>query len=271
MTAKIYSVANHKGGCSKTTTTKAIAEILSREHKKKILCVDTDPQGNLTRWSNTSTDDEYTLYELLSPTYKKVVENANGKKKKENVVVFDILKHCDDYDLLPADMELGRATTELLGQPGAEQRLKNKIEPLLENYDYILIDTPPALNTLAINAFVASDGIIIATDSNMFATDSIDDFFSTIQTTKSLYNSKLEIAGVLLTRFNKRFVSNKVIEEVTQKLTEQLNIPMFDTRVRTSVAVTDATTYSMPLLDIKPEPKPVTDYKNFISEFLNLS
>lgn len=270
MTAKIYTIANHKGGCSKTTTTKAVAEILARDFNKKILCIDTDPQGNLTRWSGIETDNEYTLYELLSPTYKKEIIK-NGQKIKKNVDVFDVLKKSKDYDLLPADMQLSRAGTELLGQAGAEQQLKIKIKPIINNYDYILIDTPPALNTLSINAFVVSDAIIIATDSNMFATNSIDDFLSTIKTTKSLYNSKLEIAGVLLTRFNKRFVSNQVIEEVTQKLTKELKISMFNTRVRTSVAITDATTYSMSLLDLKPEPKPMTDYKNFVKELIKTS
>ena len=257
MTAKVYTIANHKGGCSKTTTVKAMAEILSREYDKKVLCIDTDPQGNLTSWSEIITEDEYTLYELLSPNQKECT-------RAKQVTYFT-----KDYDIIPADMALAGVITELTSLVvGNECQLKNFLEPVKEEYDYILIDTPPSLNILSINAFVSSDGVIIATDSNMFATKGIYEFFETIKTTKKFYNSNLEVTGVLLTKFDKRFVTNKVIEEVTKKLTEELHIPMFQTRVRTSVGVTNATTYSVPLLDVAPEPKPVTDYKDFVNEFL---
>ena len=256
MTAKIFTIANHKGGCSKTTTVKAMAEILSRSYNKKVLCVDSDPQGNLTTWSGINTEDEFTLYELLSP-------NRNDCDDVKKVIYSNT-----DYDIVPADMALAGVVNELTSQVGNERQLKKHLDSVLDEYDYILIDTPPALNLLSINAFVASDGVVIATDSNMFATKGIYNFFETIKSTKECYNPKLEIVGVLLTKFDNRFVSNKVIEEVTQKLTDELHIPMFQTRVRTSVGVTNATTYSIPLLDVHPEPKPVTDYKDFVSEFL---
>ena len=257
MTAKIYTIANHKGGCSKTTTVKAMAEILSRAYNKKVLCVDSDPQGNLTTWSSIDTDGEFTLYELLSPN-RCECKNIHQVIKKVGT----------DYDIVPADMALAGVVNELTSQVGNERQLKKHLDSVFDEYDYILIDTPPALNLLSINAFVASDGVIIATDSNMFATKGIYNFFETIKSTKECYNPKLEIVGVLLTKFDNRFVSNKVIEEVTQKLTDELHIPMFQTRVRTSVGVTNATTYSIPLLDVHPEPKPVTDYKDFVSEFI---
>ena len=257
MTAKIYTVANHKGGCSKTTTVKAMAEILSRQHEKKVLCIDSDPQGNFTTWSGIDTEGENTLYELLSPNCTECTD------------VEQVIRHTDDYDIIPADMALAGVVNELTSLVAPQSQFVKYLLPYVkENYDYVLIDTPPALNNLAINAFVVSDGIIIATDSNMFATCGIYKFFETIDTTREFYNSNLKVCGVLLTKFDKRFVSNKVIAEVTEQLTGKLNIPMFDTRIRTSVDMTLATTYSMSLLDLTPTPKPVEDYENFVNEFL---
>ena len=254
MTSKIYTVANRKGGCSKTTTVKAMAEILSRIYNKKVLCIDCDPQGNLTDWSKINTNDDWTLYELI----------------KNECSVFDAIKKANDYDIIPADETLAQAETELIGKIGSEQSLKKQLINVIDEYDYILIDTPPSLGLLSIIAYVATiNGVIIATDSKMFATKGINKLFENITAIRdSNYNTDIKVAGILLTKFDDRFISDKAIADVTKELTDTLNVPLYKTRVRTSVDMTLATTYSMSLLDLKPEPKPVTDYKNFVNEFL---
>ncbi len=254
MTAKIYSIANRKGGCSKTTTVKAMAEILSRIYNQKVLCIDCDPQGNLTDWSKVRTDDEWTLYELI----------------KNECSVLDAIKKADDYDIIPADETLAQAETELIGKIGSEQSLAKNLKQVINKYDYVLIDTPPSLGLLSIIAYVATtDGVIIATDSKMFATKGINKLFENIIAIRdSNYNPNIKVAGILLTKFDERFISDNAIAEVTHELTKTLNVPLFKTRVHTSVDMTLATTYSMSLLDLKPEPRPVADYKKFIEEFL---
>ena len=254
MNTKIITVANRKGGCSKTTTVKAIAEILTEQHKKKILVVDLDPQGNITKWSGVDTTDKDTMYEVL-------LEKCN---------VQEALLASKYYDILPADEALSNAEIELAGAVGHEYRLKEILQTIQDDYDYILIDTPPTLGLLSILAFVAAkDGILIVTDTGMFATEGISKLVESLTAVQKFYNSNAKVKGILLTRFNSRFKSNETIESVTKILCEKYQAPLFDSRIRTAVAMCDATTYGIQLSDLVPTPKPMLDYQNFVLEFLN--
>ena len=253
MSAKIITVANRKGGCSKTTTVKAVAEILSEQHGKKVLVIDLDPQGNVTKWSGVDTTNKDTMYEVLLE--KCETRNALLASKY--------------YDILPADEVLSNAEVELASAVGHEYRLSEKLKEFIDEYDYILIDTPPTLGLLSILAFVAAkDGILIVTDTGMFATEGISRLVESLSAVQNFYNENAKVKGILLTRFNSRFKSNATIEDVTKILCEKYQAPLFNTRVRTAVAMCDATTYGIQLLDLVPTPKPMIDYQNFVLEFL---
>lgn len=255
MHAKIYTIANRKGGCSKTTTVKAMAEILSYKYGKKVLCIDCDPQGNLTRWSGVNTEKKNTIYEVIT----------------NKCFVLEALEKTKYYDILPADEVLSQAELELTGIVGHEYRLKEALNTISCNYDYILIDTPPNLGFLSILAFVAADsGILIVTDSGMFATEGISKLSESLSAVQKFYNSNAKVQGILMTKFNPHFKGNQKIKELSVLLSDYYNAPLFETRIRSAVAITDATTYGINLLDCKPQPKPVADYIEFINELLKL-
>ena len=255
MTAKIFTVANRKGGCSKTTTVKAMSEILAEDYNKKVLVVDCDPQGNFTKWSGVNTEEKYTTYEVLMNKCK----------------VAEAICQTKFYDLIPSDELLSNAEVELSGAVGREYRLRDALDQVKEEYDFILIDTPPTLGLLSILSFCAvNEGILIVTDTGMFATEGISRLVESLTAVKKFYNDDAEVRGILLTRFNPRFKANATVENVTQLLCERYGAPLFETRIRTAVAMCDATTYGIPLLDLTPTPKPVEDYKTFIQEFLKM-
>ncbi len=250
---KIVTIANRKGGCSKTTTVKAMAEILSQVHHKKILVVDCDPQGNLSKWSGVDTAEKNTTYEVLL-----------RKCKAQDAII-----ETKFYDIIPADEILSSAEVELSGVVGHEYRLSEALEDIQDNYDFVLVDTPPTLGLLTILSFVAAkDGILIVTDTGMFATEGISRLVDSLNAVQKFYNPNAKVKGILLTRYNPRFKANATVENVTQVLCEHYNAPLFNTRIRTAVAMCDATTYGIPLSELAPKPKPMEDYENFIVEFL---
>lgn len=251
--AKIIAIANRKGGCSKTTTTKALAEILNSEHNQKVLCIDVDPQGNLSRWSGVDTENKNTAYELLT-----------GKAKIKDTII-----KCKYYDLVPADEMLTQAEIELNNKCGHEFALKNVLDSIQDEYDYILIDTPPNLGILTIIAFVAcNSGIVITTDTGMFATAGIAKLTETLNAVQKFYNQNAKVLGILLTKYNSRYKNDKKIKELTELLSEQLSASVFKTKIRTSVALPESVTYSIDIMDLKPAPNPVYDYIAFTEELL---
>ena len=250
---KIITIANRKGGCSKTTTTKALAEILSKEHQQKVLCVDIDPQGNLTRWSGVDTNNINTAYELLT----------------DKATITETIVECKYYDLIPADEMLTQAEIELNNKCGHEFALRNALEPIQDKYDYILIDTPPNLGILTVIAFVAcNSGIIITTDTGMFATAGIAKLVETLNAVQKFYNPQAKVSGILLTKYNARYKNDNKIKDLTELLSEQFSAPVFKTKIRTSVALPESVTYNLDIIDLKPKPKPVSDYIAFTDELL---
>lgn len=151
---KTYSVANRKGGCSKTTTVGALASGLN-ELGCKVLVIDMDPQGNISDWAGFNTDGQNTTYEVIT------------NRCEASEAIYET-KH---YDLMPADNDLFASETELANAIDRYEHMRDALKSVKDDYDFILIDTPPNLSTLSINAFVASDGgIIVTTDTGAFST-----------------------------------------------------------------------------------------------------
>ena len=248
--AKIIAIANQKGGVAKTTTTAALADGLARRHYK-VLVIDMDPQGNLSD-SLGCDEQQPTVYDMLkgdlSPS--KVIQRLNG------------------FDIIPANIMLAGAEQELLAQIGKEQRLKEQISMIVAQYDYIIIDTPPALGILTINAFTAADEIIIPTQAGIFAATGITQLYETIKSVQKYCNPKVQIVGVLMTRYNQRTNNNKEMKELTDKIAEYMDVPMFKTTIRSSVVVEEAQARKVNLHAYKGNSKVADDYDKVVQEYL---
>jgi ATPases involved in chromosome partitioning len=248
--AKVIAVANQKGGVAKTTTTGTMAAGL-KQRGYNVLAIDLDPQGNLTDSVGAEAYDCSTAYNLL----------------KKEVLAIDAIQKLDMFDLIPANIMLAGAEQEL-SQSGKEYRLKEALKSVLENYDYILIDTPPSLGVLTVNAFTCADEIIIPTTPGIFAVKGIKQLNDTIENTRLYCNSKAQIRGILLTRYDPRIVITKGITGLAEQISEHINAPIFKTYIRNSVAVEEAQANKIDLFKHKSDSTVALDYNALIDEYL---
>jgi chromosome partitioning protein len=251
--AKVIAVSNQKGGVAKTTTAQAIAAIL-KQRGHRVLAIDGDPQGNLSDSVGAAVGDVYTIYEVL----------------KQEASIADAIQPLPVFDIVPADIVLASAD-QTLAQTGKEYRMKEAVEPVLNRYDYIVIDTPPSLGILTINAFTAADEVIIPTTPGKFAIKGIKELHSTVQSVKKYCNSRLAIRGILFTKFDPRTNNSKDMRILVEKLSEALDIPLFKSYVRSRVAVDEAQSRSRDVLTFKGCEDIARDYNRMIDEFLKQS
>ncbi len=247
--ARIIAISNQKGGVTKTTTTQAMALIL-KKRGYRVLAIDIDAQGNLSDSINASTEDTNTIYEVL----------------KQDVATCEAIQSFSFFDIIPADIVLASAD-QTLAQTGKEYRLKEAIEQINDRYDFIIIDTPPSLGLLTVNAFTAAHEVVIPTVAGKFAVKGIKELFNTVQSVKKYYNSRLIIKGILFTRFDPRTNNSKDMKLLVEKLSEALKIPLFKCFIRNRVAVDEAQARSINLLDFDGCEDIVEDYENFINEY----
>ena len=197
---KIISVANQKGGVGKTTTTVNLATILAKKGKK-VLLIDADPQGNATSGLGLDKDLEPSTYEILVSDVE--LEDAMQKTIIKN------LRVC------PANMNLAGAEVELVSMMSREQRLKEKVDIIKEKFDYVFIDCPPSLGLVTLNAFTASDSVLIPVQCEYFALEGLGQLLNTINLVKKHLNKEIKIEGALLTMYDIRTnLSNQVVKEV---------------------------------------------------------
>ncbi|MDR2559960.1 MAG: AAA family ATPase [Oscillospiraceae bacterium] len=246
--AKIIAISNQKGGVAKTTTTQAIAAVLSGRGYK-VLAVDFDPQGNLSDSVNATSDN--TVYEVL----------------KQAITANEAVQALQCFDVISANILLASAD-QTLAQTGKEYRLKEALEPVNTLYDYIIIDTPPSLGLLTINAFTAADEIIIPTTAGKFAVKGISELFNTVKNVKKYCNPHLKIRGILFTKFDPRTNNSKDMKMLVEKLSEALETPLFNTYIRNRVAVDEAQARSRDILTFSGCEDIAADYNKFIDEYL---
>lgn len=251
---KIYAIANRKGGVGKTVTSCAISSGIPRlVPEYKTLLVDFDAQGNATQWCGFDASDSNTAYEVI-------MQKCSAR---------DAIVNAGRYDLLPADSTLVRAESELVNIQGREFRLKEALEEVKDDYDFIFIDTPPNLGFLTIAAFVAADGgVIVPSDTSMFATKGMGDLANTLKDTARYGNPNAKVIGILLTRFNPRLKAMKTMREVTERFSEYFDAPIYDTFIRQSVGVMEAQMESKDLFDLPKLNVAMSDYAEFAREFL---
>ena len=246
---EIISVNITKGGCGKTTTVQMLGEILSKEYGKKVLCIDTDPQCNLTTVSGIDLMEcqKHNLYTLL----------------KEESTLEDCIVKSKYYDVIPGSLLLAYADTEF-NQLGREYYLKEHIENA--PYDVVLLDTPPSLGLLNIMSLTASTKIIIPTECSYLAMIGLDQLGDTIESVRKHSNKELEIAGILLIKYSSRANLNNAVLTGLEKMAVKMNTNVFDSKIRETVRVREAQSQQEPLLDWDSSCSAVTDYIEFTKE-----
>lgn len=246
---EIISTHITKGGCGKTTTVQALAEILGKEYGKRVLCCDTDPQCNLTTVSGINIMDcqQHNLYTLL----------------KGQSTPADCIIKTKYYDVIPSSLLLAYADVEF-NVLGREYLLKERLESL--NYDVILIDTPPSLGLLNIMSLTASNKVIIPTECSYLAMVGLEQLFNTIQSVCKHSNKDLTILGILLVKYNSRTNLNVAILRSLENVATQMHTHVFNSKIRETVKIREAQSQQCPILDWDPSCSAVSDYLNFAKE-----
>ncbi len=226
---KIISIANQKGGVGKTTTSVNISACLALAGKK-VLLIDADPQGNATSGVGGKKDVEKSTYDLI--IHQEELANVVQKSAVENL------------DLCASNINLAGAEVELVSQISRETKLKQVLEPVKQEYDYIIIDCPPSLGLVTLNALTASDSVLVPIQCEYYALEGLGQLMSTIDLVQKHLNQKLDIEGVVLTMYDARTnLSRQVIEEVKKYFKNKV----YKTIIPRNVKLSEAPSYGLPI------------------------
>ncbi len=247
---KVISVANQKGGVGKTTTTVNLSTILAKKGKK-VMLIDADPQGNATSGLGAEKDVDLSFYDVL-------VNDTQIIDTLEKTAIRNLL-------VCPSNMNLAGAEVELVSMMSREQRLKEKLDILKERFDYVFIDCPPSLGLITLNAFTASDSVLIPVQCEYFALEGLGQLLNTINLVKKHLNKNIQIEGALLTMYDIRTnLSNQVVKEVKKYFENKV----YKTVIPRNVRLSEAPSYGMPITEYDPRSKGAKSYEKLAKEFL---
>lgn len=243
---KVIAISNHKGGVGKTTTAVNLGAGLAREGKK-ILLIDLDPQANLSHCYGI-TKSETTIYDSL--------------KDQKPVPTVKVL---ENLEVSPSNLDLAGAEIELNSEAGREFLLKDILDPIKNNYDYVIIDCPPSLGLLTLNAFTAADEVIIPIQAHFLAIKGLAKIVEVINKIKKRINPKLEITGVVITLYDKRKVLHRDIEET---INAYFGSKVYNTKIRQNIALAEAPARGLDIFRYDISSTGADDYYELTQEFL---
>jgi chromosome partitioning protein len=250
--SKIMSISNQKGGVGKTTTAINLSAFLSID-KKKVLLIDIDPQGNASSGIGIERSNiEKNIYDCL----------INQIPIQDVVVPSQI----ENLDVLPSTLQLAGAEVELVNYISRENRLKQLIRPIKEKYDYIIIDTPPSLGLLTLNALNAADSVIIPVQCEYYALEGIGQLLNTITLVKENLNPNLSIEGILLTMYDQR---NNLSKEVVDEIGKHFQGSIFQSIIPRNVRLSEAPSYGQPIAIYEAKSKGAQAYQKLAQEVIS--
>ncbi|WP_372755506.1 ParA family protein [Mariniflexile sp.] len=249
---KIIAIANQKGGVGKTTTSINLAASLG-VLEKKVLLIDADPQANATSGIGLDVESvEIGTYQLL--------EHSSSAREA-------ILKtETPNLDIIPAHIDLVAIEIELVDKESREYMLKNALQEIKDDYDYILIDCAPSLGLLTLNALTAADSVVIPIQCEYFALEGLGKLLNTIKSVQKIHNPDLDIEGLLLTMYDSRLrLSNQVVEEVQK----HFNDMVFQTIIQRNVKLSEAPSFGESIINYDAASKGASNYLSLAKEIIN--
>jgi chromosome partitioning protein len=243
---KIITVTNQKGGTGKTTTASALVCGLN-QRGARVLGVDLDPQGNLGFTLGLEFGYQHTVFDVLKGTCD--IESA--------------IVHSEYGDILPSDIMLSAAEVEFTA-PRREFLLDQQLNAVRSWYDFVIIDTPPSLNVLTINAYVASTALLVPMEAEILSLVSITQLQETIEAVHNSFNPNLEVLGILLNKYNHRLTLSREVTEMAEEVARQLGTRVLKPKIRRSVDVAAAPAHGQSVLTYKPASKPALDFQEVV-------
>mgnify|MGYP002710257763 CR=1 FL=1 len=247
---KVISVANQKGGVGKTTTAVNLSALLAKKGKK-VLLIDTDPQGNATSGVGVEKTVSFSVYDVLVDDVE--IENTIQMTELQNL------------EVCPSNINVAGAEVQLVSKESREYKLKEKIDKIKDQYDYIIIDCPPSLGLVTLNAFTASDSVLIPVQCEYYALEGLGQLINTINIVKKRLNKDLTIEGALLTMYDARTnLSSQVAKEVKNYFEDRV----YKTVIPRNVKLSEAPSYGMPICMYDSRSKGSRCYDKFAKEFI---
>ncbi len=249
---RIIAIANQKGGVGKTTTSINLSSCIA-EKGKKVLVVDIDPQGNTTSGYGIEKNDlENTIYELML-----------GDCSIEDCIIKDVI---ENISILPSNVNLAAAEIELIGIDKKEYILKNEIDWVKDRYDYIIIDCPPSLSLLTVNAMTTADSVLVPIQCEYYALEGLSQLIHTVNLVKERLNPDLEMEGVVFTMFDSR---TNLSAQVVENVKSHLNQKVYRTVIPRNIRLAEAPSYGQPINIYDPKSAGAESYLALAEEVIN--